>query len=454
MPSADTHRANGATATSSSSKPFSISIGSRAPAATTPKKRPHSALANDSDSDSDNYKNAGPQLLSGIDRSTGRAIAANEPEAKQPLVITRQKNQDWRAEAAKRKGKNLLPAEEQARRAGKHVQEQVEVDAEKKPAYGLLVAQKSAEERSNGSAYDAATATRGEAKTKTVDEEALEALLGDGKKSSTLVIEHASAPDDPFAGRAGDGNAFKADVNSRPDVPSLSDYAAVPIEEFGKALMRGMGWKEGDELGRSKGAASKPREAKMRPALLGIGAKEVPDGVEELGSWGKGAKKSRRIDRSYMPLVMENTKTGEKLTEDELEKKRQHDKMIQEDGDDRRNRSERKAIKISESRSEQPHRDRDDRGDRDDRNGTRSHRGERERDHPSSRRHRDDEWRSSERDRKSHRSDHESDKRREGDHDSRQHKHKDRRRRQGEERPERDHDGDRRPRRRDEDRRR
>jgi G patch domain/KOW motif-containing protein len=44
---------------------------------------------------------------------------------------------------------------------------------------------------------------------------------------------------------------FKADVASRPDEASLEDYEKIPVEAFGKALLRGMGWSEGTPIGKT-----------------------------------------------------------------------------------------------------------------------------------------------------------------------------------------------------------
>lgn len=38
----------------------------------------------------------------------------------------------------------------------------------------------------------------------------------------------------------------KIDTELRPEESSLEDYEQVPIEQFGLALLRGMGWKEGE----------------------------------------------------------------------------------------------------------------------------------------------------------------------------------------------------------------
>jgi G-patch domain len=437
MPSAHKSAGKDSKTMPTSSKPVSLSIGSRLPAGSS-RKRLHSTLVGDSDSDDD--KNAGPQLLSGFDRVTGKAITDSQrDEEKQPLVITQQKNQDWRTEAAKKRGKNLLPAEEQVRRAGQGPQEEGGADEEEKPVYGLLVTKRPAADEANGNAVAARSVAQpsSETKTKTADEEAMDALLGNHTTSSNLVIPNASTSSNAFASRQSEGEMFKSDVDARPDVPSLADYAAVPIEEFGKALLRGMGWKEGEELGRAKGAGGKTREVKRRPALLGIGAKEAPEGLEELGAWGKGAKKSRRIDTSYMPLVMQNSKTGEQLTEEELTKKNQRNTLVMEDQERHRD---------SESHSERRHRDRDDRN----RNSSNSRR--RDRDRSPSRRLRTDEDRDRDRDRKGHRDDHDGNsRRRDRVSDSRRHDDEERRRRRHEEPDNRERD---RQRHRDRDRRR
>lgn len=46
-----------------------------------------------------------------------------------------------------------------------------------------------------------------------------------------------------------DQERFRYDVACRPDSTDLSGYERVPIEEFGKAMLLGMGWKPGDPIG-------------------------------------------------------------------------------------------------------------------------------------------------------------------------------------------------------------
>lgn len=116
-------------------------------------------------------------------------------------------------------------------------------------------------------------------------------------------------------------------------------------------MMRGMGWKEGDPVGKRRsqqqGATTtnaKPRVVERRPALLGIGAKEVPNGIgdTEFGAWGKGAKGKgkRKTDLAYNTVILKNSRTGEMLTEEELEaKKLEVNGDKQEDWRERRDRN-------------------------------------------------------------------------------------------------------------------
>ena len=41
--------------------------------------------------------------------------------------------------------------------------------------------------------------------------------------------------------------AFQKDVADLPDISTLEEYAAMPVEAFGEAMLRGMGWSEHKE---------------------------------------------------------------------------------------------------------------------------------------------------------------------------------------------------------------
>ncbi|KAI9839625.1 MAG: hypothetical protein M1819_002251 [Sarea resinae] len=338
------------------SKTFSLSLGSSkqkpSPLSRKPltpsngAKRPHSSLE-DSDDEDDSAPKA--QLVSSFDHAAGGAISVNgrQPE-KAPLVIQTQKNRDWREESRRKKSRNLLPAEVQAAQASRGLTTGEDPDDRLNgapQAYGLTFVQ--TESRENGQESQSEDRESKEPEIqKTEDQLALEALMSDGGQRSTNLVLPAVEDQDGGNGWNGRGNgvgeedSFKSDVASRPEPASLEDYAAVPVEEFGAALLRGMGWKEGDVVGKRKDVISKPRVVERRPALLGIGAKEVPGGVgDEFGAWGKAAKGRRKVDKTYNPVLLRNSKTGEMLTEDELKVKKEEQKREEEDWKSRRDRN-------------------------------------------------------------------------------------------------------------------
>ncbi|MCJ1405647.1 hypothetical protein MMC11_008876 [Xylographa trunciseda] len=344
MPSADPSDVP-AMSVLNSSKPFSISLPSKvrpitsSPTVANPRKRPRSSLAEDSDSEDHDRQKHGPQLVSAFDHAAGGAIGGNDLKApKAPLVIQRQSNRNWREESQRKGGKNLLPAEERAAREGKVVDGD-DTGSGQRETFGLTIVKRHSD--AEVQTVEILEGNQPERKVKTADEEALEALL-EGKKKSDLVlptIGSGEAGDGRFVGRFNEDDAFKSDIASRPDSASMDDYSAVPIEEFGAALLRGMGWKEGDVVGKRKNQIVKPRIIERRPALLGIGAKEVPDGLEELGAWGKGAKGKKMYTKGAAPVLLKNSKTGELLTEEELKTKTEKQQKEEEDWKQRRDRN-------------------------------------------------------------------------------------------------------------------
>ena len=337
-------------------KPFSISLSSKNKATTVLpskpsvniRKRPHSSLADDSDSADDAHYDHTSQLVSTFDHTAGGAIGVEgKVQAALPLVIQGQKNRNWREESQRKKGKNILPAEEQAARQGRGVGKEDTGNSEQE-SYGLTIVRRKDNDGDLLLAPAGDVMIENKRNVMTADEEALEALL-EGKKKSDLVLPAIRNGDEAeaiFTSRATEIDAFKSDIASRPESASIEDYTAVPIEEFGVALLRGMGWKEGDVVGKRKDQSSKPRVVERRPALLGIGAKEVPEGLEELGAWGKGAKKKNMYTKGLAPVLLKNSKTGEMLTEEELKVKKEQQQKDIEDWRERRDRN----LQIDEGR--------------------------------------------------------------------------------------------------------
>lgn len=348
------------------SKPFSLSFGSAKPKTTSAaasRKRPHSALA-EPDSDHEE-ESSGPQLVSAFDQS-GAVISNGSAEKKSSLlVIQAEKNKDWREESRKRSRKNLLPAEVQAAQSAQtngHDAAHVDRDEVSKVS-GIQFVGKDREGDTTMVELEAAQVTPAQPAQppKTVDEEAMEALVGGERKSNFHIPvlaedDQYDNPTDPsYPEYANEDDRFKADVASRPDVATLDDYSATPVEEFGAALLRGMGWKDGEAVGKRRAglpAPKKPIIKERRPNLLGIGAKEVPGGVgDEFGAWGKAAKGKRKMDLTYSPVLLKNSVTGELLTEDELAKKKDEEKANKTKGgeDDWRKRRDRN-LKIDAER--------------------------------------------------------------------------------------------------------
>jgi hypothetical protein len=276
-------------------------------------KRPRSSFAADnsgSDDDDGGFRNGDSngravthEIVTGFGSSG--AIRQAEEKKEEVLVIPRMANRDWRAETRAKKGKNLLPQEVQDANAerervknGEAKIEGVDVvnSADGEIAWGLSVRKRvkvdyeSAESedttpkeelvRNDGKDLRHGTAGQETAEeTKlSVDDEALQALLGNGlekKKGPDLIIPVA-VEDEDTAGPISEQDAYKRAIQAAPDVSTLEDYERVPVEEFGAALLRGMGWK-----GEKRASV---KDIKRRQNLLGLGAKELKD-AEELGAW-------------------------------------------------------------------------------------------------------------------------------------------------------------------------
>lgn len=266
-------------------------------------KRPRTTFAHDeSGSEDESADRRGKhEVVTGFGEEG--AIKHEQKKKAEPLVIPKLANRDWRGEARAKRGKNLLPPEVQAEREARAREERegkkegVDVvngnDAEVK--WGLSVRKKVEKEedeededtiaKANANSKGADKHGEGESvqareqepsKPQTADEEALQALLGNApKKGPDLVIPVAGERDED-EGPINEQDAYRRAIRSAPDVSTLEDYERVPVEEFGAALLRGMGWN-----GENKG---KVREVKRRQNLLGLGAKELKD-AEELGAW-------------------------------------------------------------------------------------------------------------------------------------------------------------------------
>ena len=79
------------------------------------------------------------------------------------------------------------------------------------------------------------------------------------------------------------------DVSKRAEQSTIEDYENVPIEQYGKAMLRGMGWKPGEGIGGYKKQVVAIIDPLSRPKGLGLGTvrltedqKEAKEGEEKL----------------------------------------------------------------------------------------------------------------------------------------------------------------------------
>ncbi|KAJ4301210.1 DNA primase large subunit Spp2 [Kalmusia sp. IMI 367209] len=376
-----------------------------------PAKRRRLALDDDEPED-DNSK----QEITGWDAAEGGAVDANakKEEPKGPRIIPAIPNRDWREKVRQR----------QLARAGANPTENgnnVEQMGEPEMAYGLTVFDKKAEkeeeveQKPEPMDTDDGFIKLDDDNELTEDQklqaEAFEALIN-GKPTKGAVI--------PIS----EEEAFQNDIRDAPDAPTLEAYEATPIEGFGAALLRGMGWKDGESLGTDKKPLETPKEIKRRPALLGIGAKPESAVGIELGEWGqKKNPYQKKTAMKYNPVTLRNKHTGEMISEEELkerleaqrladEKAARNSKYVDDGEDDERRREKRREKKDRDRRDDdydsERKRDKDRRRDRDDDRDRRRDRKYRDEDYDDSdrrreKRHRDEDYEDSDRKREKRR---------------------------------------------------
>ena len=341
-------------------------------------KRPISALHDDSDSEDDR----GPRevALTGFDEKG--AVATDRTPEKPLLVIPKLEKEDWREQvrkrrkaAEKRSGKNLLPPEEQRRRdaeaKGLKGDEGKEVKAPLQYGLQTLAKEDQKPDDESGDAPVEPTEAQENAqpqseqpsRPKTEDERALDALLGRSSEpkrdliieSSTSKKDSADSDDDiPTDPR----EVYKRQIAAAPEPSTLEDYERIPVEEFGAALLRGMGWDGVKKEGKG--------DVKRRPNLLGLGAKELK-GAEELGAWVQKAD-VKRLNNSGRGPGKERRETTSQFREREAREKRERDSRNggssyrderRDDRDSRDRRDDRYSRSERDSRDSRDYRDRD-----------------------------------------------------------------------------------------------
>ena len=108
------------------------------------------------------------------------------------------------------------------------------------------------------------------------------------EKTLGLTIETGKAVSRALDSKDKKIDLEKIDLENCGEETKLTDYDAMPIAEFGMALMRGMGWKDGEALGGSRKGIIEPIDIKAQPEGLGLGA--VPK-AESPGRDKRGGKR-------------------------------------------------------------------------------------------------------------------------------------------------------------------
>jgi hypothetical protein len=125
----------------------------------------------------------------------------------------------------------------------------------------------------------------------------LRTLTDEERARVALLSDVNAADDDDFEIPVSAQDAMKQDLKNLPDAPDMESYSRIPVESFGAALLRGMGWKGDLEPSNDPGIVK-------RPAFLGIGAKPAVGPTDE--------KKRERAD-PYIPLMRVQKERGDNI---------------------------------------------------------------------------------------------------------------------------------------------
>ncbi|GAA5805725.1 hypothetical protein HPULCUR_011249 [Helicostylum pulchrum] len=246
-----------------------------------PKFENKRAIFGDEDEDEENKAN--DELVLGFEDNKVKEAEPKKEAA--PLSIAPQPNLDWRA-LAKGKKELYVPARAQQ----PTTETRPEVLAQSSTSFGLQIQKKTVIEdtvvedtvvedtvMTESSTVVQQESVTEEKVTKTLEERAIEALikesLGEGVDDENNGPKKVIPADSVLS--------FKDDVENRPDETGMDAYEKIPVDEFGAALLRGLGWNEGEGIGRNrKNAPAAPLAiVKQRDALLGLGAK--PEQVDK-----------------------------------------------------------------------------------------------------------------------------------------------------------------------------
>lgn len=216
----------------------------------TRKLNPNALLGSESESEGEDAVVA----IDSFDKKKGGAIAGNKAvntKVTEPLIIKpTTASRDWKEERRKKQNSMYIPNQE-------HRQKVIAKD-DNNLEFGLSVPEKSNSKESVVDAESNDTMSKEERIR-------LSLLKGEELDDKGLIIPIPS-----------EDEIVEQDISSKPDEDSIEQYKEVPVDQFGAALLRGMGWKQ--NKGKNIESAGKPLlERRKKGVLLGIGAKAVED---------------------------------------------------------------------------------------------------------------------------------------------------------------------------------
>lgn len=103
---------------------------------------------------------------------------------------------------------------------------------------------------------------------------------------------------------------LKLDLEQLPPEASLEAYEEMPVESFGEALLRGMGWSEGRAIGRGNKKEVLAQDLVRRPHRLGLGAAPAP-APETHKKYIKPGENANKMCDSISPWVFLDRLIGE-----------------------------------------------------------------------------------------------------------------------------------------------
>lgn len=205
--------------------------------------------------------------------ANGRQVGTKKEK---PLVIAPQPNKDWRAAA--RQAPSYRPEVKREEEVVTH--ERVGDGPQRRGLRKLTPPPDTKPSATDLEAADAAASTSAstpaagdgqpakEEKEMTLDERALAALIaGENEEKPDVDDSMVIGLNSNTWQAQSEADALQRDLGGLPNEATLDDYAAVPVEAFGAAILRGMGYDPKND--------TEIHVPKSRPALLGLGAKAL-----------------------------------------------------------------------------------------------------------------------------------------------------------------------------------